>query len=199
VSAALSVLFEPFLPQSSHRLNQMLGIARFDWNDVLQGKTLIFPGHPLGEVTLLFAKIEDETIDKQIYKLKSRSDEMKAEQALQTPAFAPQKDFIDYDLFGKMDIRTGKILEAVKVPKADKLLQLTVDTGIDTRTIVSGIANYYTPEEIIGKDVLVLVNLEPRKLKGIESQGMILMAESPDGSLHFVQATEGVIPGMIVK
>jgi methionyl-tRNA synthetase len=199
VSAALSVLFEPFLPQSSHRLNQMLGIARFDWNDVLQGKTLIFPGHPLGEVTLLFAKIEDETIDKQIYKLKSRSDEMKAEQALQTPAVAQQKDFIDYDLFGKMDIRTGKILEAVKVPKADKLLQLTVDTGIDTRTIVSGIANYYTPEEIIGKDVLVLVNLEPRKLKGIESQGMILMAESPDGSLHFVQATEGVIPGMIVK
>lgn len=199
VSAALSVLFEPFLPQSSHKLNQMLGIARFDWNDVLHGKTLIFPGHPLGEVSLLFAKIEDEVIDKQIYKLESRAAEMKAELPVEAPKVAPEKEAIDYDSFSRMDIRTAKIIEAVKVPKADKLLQLKVDTGIDQRTIVSGIAEHFSPEEIIGKEVLVLVNLEPRKLRGIESQGMILMAEDPDGKLHFVQASAGVPPGMGVK
>jgi methionyl-tRNA synthetase len=199
VSAALSVLFEPFLPETSHKLNRMLGIARFSWNDLLQEKTLIFPGHPLGEVSLMFQKIEDETIQAQIQKLEMRAAEIKQEQNAASPVIQPLKDPIDFESFGKMDIRTAKILDAVKVPKADKLLQLRVDTGIDQRTIVSGIAEHFNPEEIIGQEVLVLVNLIPRKLKGIESQGMILMAEGPDGKLHFVNASSNVPPGMTVR
>lgn len=199
VSSALSVLFEPFLPETSHKLNQMLGIARFNWNDLLHAKNLVFPGHPLGEIALMFQKIEDDTIQAQIRKLEARSAEIQQEQGLTKSVVQPQKDLIDFESFSKMDIRTAKILEAIKVPKADKLLQLKVDTGLDQRTIVSGIAEYFKPEEIIGQEVLVLVNLAPRKLKGIESQGMILMAEGPDGRLYFVKGSAEIPSGMSVR
>lgn len=199
VSAALEVLFEPFMPETTHRLNHMLGIARFDWSDVLSGKKLIFPGHPLGEASLLFQKIEDEVIDRQIQKLTARAAEIQAEQSPAETSLTPQKEAVDYDTFTKMDIRIARILEAVRVPKADKLLQLTVDTGLDKRTIVSGIAEYFEPEAIIGRQVVVLINLAPRKIRGIESQGMILMAEDAQGALHFVQSDDAVPPGMTIR
>jgi len=152
-------------------------------------------GHQLNKAELLFERIEDKTIEAQIQKLM----DTKKENEEETVTTKPSKEEITFDEFMKVDIRTGAILEAEVVPKTKKLLKLKIDTGIDQRTVVSGIAEYYKPEEIIGKKVSILVNLAPRKLRGIESQGMILMAEDTDGKLCFVSPTEDVSDGSEVK
>ncbi len=176
-----AVLAEPFLPFTSDKLLRMLNIDKPSWEDV-NNFDLIKSGHTINKAELLFEKIEDDVINAQIEKL-AKTKEMNTEQNSQV---VPQKDTITYDDFVKQDIRIATIIEAEKVPKTDKLLKIKVDTGIDTRIIVSGIAKYYKPEDIIGKQVCVLVNLAPRQLRGIESNGMVLMAQDSDGSLKFV-------------
>lgn len=194
ISAALSVLMEPFLPFSSDKLAAMLNFQKPGWNEI-NADNLLAAGHQLGKSELLFTKIEDAAIEAQVQKL---LDSRKAyEEAQKT--ITPQKEVTTYDDFMKMDIRTGTILEAERVPKTQKLLKLLIDTGIDKRTVVSGIAEFYEPEQIIGQQVTILVNLEPRKIKGIESQGMILMAENSKGELAFVSATKTVDNGSIVR
>jgi methionyl-tRNA synthetase len=187
IATALSVLAEPFLPFTSGKLKRMLGVDPSpqdvnDWNEVAKEQTILSPGTKVGEAELLFAKIEDEEIQKQIEKLEATKTMNKAE----NKKAEPQKELIQYDDFAKMDLRVGTILEAEKMPKANKLLILKIDTGIDIRTIVSGIAESFSPEEVIGKKVTVLVNLAPRNLRGTESQGMILMTNNAEGKLVFV-------------
>ena len=193
IAANLAVLSEPFLPFSAAKLTNMLKTNTLKWNDA-GSADLLHAGHQLGKPEFLFEKIEDAEVEKQVRKL---LDTKKANEA-NAPA-NPAKDEIVYDDFVKMDIRVGTILEAEKVPKTKKLLKLKIYTGIDQRTVVSGIAGHYKPEEIIGKQVSVLVNLAPRKLRGIESQGMILMAEDKDGTLRFVSPTEKVSNGSEIK
>jgi len=168
------------------------------WNDL--GRNDILPaGHEIGEAELLFAKIDDAPIQAQIDRLeaikKEREEAAKAAAALQVE---PQKEAVSFDDFGKMDIRTATVLEAVRVPKTDKLLKLTIDTGIDKRVIVSGIAEYYKPEDMVGKQICILANLQPRVIKGIESQGMILMAKQGDGKMRFITPQEVVTNGAVV-
>ena len=193
ISANLSTLMEPFMPFSSQKLREFMNIDVIDWAKM--GDGVIPAGHELGEAGLLFEKIEDATIQAQIDKLLAtkKANEMASVKA------APAKENIQYEDFMKMDIRVGKIIAAEKVAKTKKLMKLTVDTGIDERTIVSGIAEHYTPEEVIGRQVSVLVNLEPKPLKGIVSQGMILMAENADGTLSFVSPDKEVKPGSEVR
>ncbi|URM37751.1 methionine--tRNA ligase [Flavobacterium anhuiense] len=209
IAAALSVLAEPFLPFTAAKLSKILnlgdlkehfeGFSKFlkekdrdakdiiidktlGWNDISENSDLLPAGHKIGEAELLFAKIEDEEIQKQIDKLEAT----KTANIAENKQAEPQKDLIQFEDFAKMDIRIGTILEAEKMPKANKLLVLKVDTGIDVRTIVSGIAESFSPEEIIGKRVSVLANLAPRALRGVESQGMILMTTNAEGKLVFV-------------
>lgn len=156
------------------------------WKDATR-TDLLLPGHTINTAALLFDKVEDETITAQIQKL---ADSKKMNEESNTAAIEPSKPETSFDDFSKMDIRIGTILEAERVPKTDKLLKLLIDTGIDKRTVVSGIAGYYKPEDIIGQQVSILVNLAPRKIKGIESQGMILMAENTKGELSFVAPTK---------
>lgn len=209
IAAALSVLAEPFLPFTASKLSKILnlgdlkehfaGFSKFlkekdrdakdifiektlGWNDISENSDLIPAGHKIGEAELLFAKIEDEEIQKQVDKLEAT----KTANIAENKQVEPQKDLIQFEDFAKMDIRIGTILEAEKMPKANKLLVLKVDTGIDVRTIVSGIAESFSPEEIIGKRVSVLANLAPRALRGVESQGMILMTTNAEGKLVFV-------------
>ena len=156
---------------------------------------LVKAGHKIGEGEILFAQIEDSEIQNQIDKLEAT----KTANSLENKKLEPQKELIQFDDFAKMDLRIGTILEAEKMPKANKLLVLKVDTGIDVRTIVSGIAEHFSPEEVIGKQVTVLVNLAPRALRGVESQGMILMANDKDGKLVFVNGNENVINGEIIS
>ena len=193
ISANLSTLMEPFMPFSSQKLREFMNIDVIDWAKI--GDGVIPAGHELGEAGLLFEKIEDATIQAQIDKLLAtkKANEMASVKAV------PAKENIQYEDFMKMDIRVGKIIAAEKVAKTKKLMKLTVDTGIDERTIVSGIAEHYTPEEVIGRQVSVLVNLEPKPLKGIVSQGMILMAENADGTLSFVSPDKEVKPGSEVR
>ena len=193
ISANLSTLMEPFMPFSSQKLREFMNIDVIDWGKM--GDGVIPAGHELGEAGLLFEKIEDATIHAQIDKLLAtkKANEMASVKA------APAKENIQYEDFMKMDIRVGTIIAAEKVAKTKKLMKLTVDTGIDERTIVSGIAEHYTPEEVIGRQVSVLVNLEPKPLKGIVSQGMILMAENADGTLSFVSPDKEVKPGSEVR
>ena len=198
IAAALSVLSEPFLPFTAAKLKNMLAISEgsLNWNDISLKSDLLAAGSTIGQAELLFAKIEDETIQKQIDRLEATKTANKAE----NKKAEPQKDLIQYDDFAKMDIRTGTILEAEKMPKANKLLVLKVDTGIDVRTIVSGIAESFTPEEVVGKRVTILVNLAPRALRGVESQGMILMTQNAEGKLVFVNPdTDGVGNGEIIS
>lgn len=176
---ALSEVFEPFLPATSKKLKTMLNSNEVE----------LEAGHQINAATLLFQKIEDDVIEAQIKKLKESNKKQS------NPKAKPMKDEITFDDFTKMDIRTGTILTAEKHPDADKLLKMTVDTGIDVRTIVSGIAEHYAPEEIIGKQVSVLINLAPRKIRGIVSQGMILMAEDNEGNLAFVAPEKAVDNG----
>jgi len=194
IAANLAVVFEPFMPFTSEKLLKMLNIGKPGW-DMLGRADILAAGHKLGEPSLLFDKIEDDAIEKQLEKLANTK---KANEIKATPV-APQREAVSYDDFSKMDIRVGTILEAERVPKTDKLLKLTIDTGIDKRTVVSGIAAYFTPEQAIGKKVSMLVNLEPRKIRGIESHGMILMAQDADGRLEFVAPLTDVRNGSEVK
>ncbi len=197
IAAALSSLCEPFLPFTAAKLSKILKIEnKIDWKSVSETSELIPVGHQIGEAELLFSKIEDEEIQKQIDKLEATKMANTAENKMTEP----QKETIQYDDFSKMDLRVGTILEAEKMPKANKLLVLKIDTGIDIRTIVSGIAESFSPEEIIGKKVTVLVNLAPRNLRGVESEGMILMATNAEGKLVFVNPdAEGVANGETIN
>ena len=194
ICANLSIAFAPFLPFSMKKLNAMLNIEPLDW-DRLGSTDLLEAGHQLGKTELLFEKIEDEVIEKQIQKL---LDTKKANEAANYKA-NPVRANVAYDDFSKLDLRVGTVLECEKVPKADKLLRFLIDDGLDQRTIVSGIAKMYKPEELIGKQVVFIANLEPRKLKGIESQGMLLSAENFDGMLSLVMPQREVKPGSEVK
>ena len=195
VATALAITSEPFLPFTSEKLKNILQLGTTAWEQVKQNPTTLLPtGHKIGMATLLFEKIEDAAIAKQLERLeKTKQANQQEAQAAAEVTVAPQKELISYDDFAKMDIRIGTILSAEKMPKADKLLILKVDTGIDQRTIVSGIAQSFNPEEIIGKRVTVLANLAPRKLRGVESQGMILMVENAEGKYRFIAPDGGEI------
>ena len=202
IATALAVASEPFLPFTSEKLKRMLQLGAITWESLKTNTTeLLKAGHRIGSAELLFEKIEDAAIEKQLQRLENTKLANKQEaQANTEVTVAPQKELISYDDFAKMDIRIGTILEAEKMPKADKLLILKVDTGIDQRSIVSGIAQSFAPEEIIGKKVTVLVNLAPRKLRGVESQGMILMVENSEGKYTFINPdAEGIANGIEVK
>ena len=202
IATALAVASEPFLPFTSEKLKRMLQLGSITWENLKTNATeLLKAGHRIGTAELLFEKIEDAAIEKQLQRLENTKLANQQEAQANTEiTVAPQKELISYDDFAKMDIRIGTILEAEKMPKADKLLILKVDTGIDQRTIVSGIAQSFAPEEIIGKKVTVLVNLAPRKLRGVESQGMILMVENSEGKYTFINPdTEGIANGTEVK
>lgn len=195
ISTALAVLSEPFLPFTSEKLKNMLNVTlsavegSLGWNDISTKTELLKPGHKIGKAELLFSKIEDEQIQQQLDKLQASKKMNASTSSAQVDAnkkVEPQKETIQFDDFMKLDLRVGTIIEAEKMPKADKLLVLKVDTGIDVRTIVSGIAQSFKPEDIIGKKVTVLVNLAPRALRGVESQGMILMTEDTEGKLVFM-------------
>lgn len=173
----------------------MLAVDKFGW-ERLGAMDLIPAGHAIGEPALLFEKIEDDVIQRQLDKLAATKAANEAAEISQS--IEPQKDTIEFDDFQKMDIRVSTILAAEKVAKTKKLLKLTVDTGIDKREIVSGIAEHFTPEELVGQQVLVLVNLAPRELKGILSNGMILMAEDASGKLRLLQPGEATGNGAVV-
>jgi methionyl-tRNA synthetase len=190
ISANLAVLMQPFLPFTSQKLSSMLNLSLdLTWNDASR-TNLLLSGHQINTAGLLFEKVEDETVAAQVQKLEDskKANELNSQSEINNP-----KSEITFDDFSKMDIRVGTILEAEKVPKADKLLKLLVDTGVDKRTVVSGIAAYYKPENIIGQQVSILINLAPRKIKGIESKGMILMAENNIGELSFVTPEKSTI------
>lgn len=192
--ANLAIAFEPFLPFSSQALRKMLNMESFDWAE-LGRNDLLAAGHRLNQPELLFEKIEDATIEAQVQKL---LDTKKANEEANYKA-KPIRENIEFDDFTKLDIRVGTVLECAKVPKADKLLQFKIDDGLETRTIVSGIAQHYQPEELVGKQVCFIANLAPRKLKGIVSEGMILSAENNDGTLAVVMPQREVKPGSEVK
>ena len=194
ISAALSIIIEPFLPFTADKLRKFLNISKLTW-DLAGSDSIIEAGHTINKAKLLFDKIEDEAIEKQIQKL---MDSKKANLEEQQQA-EPAKENITFDDFVKMDIRVGTILEAERVPKTDKLIKLKIDTGIDQRTVVSGIAVDHKPEDIIGKQVSILINLQPRKIRGIESQGMILMAEDASGKLVFAIPEEKTSNGASIK
>ncbi|MGI6719229.1 MAG: methionine--tRNA ligase [Bacteroidales bacterium] len=197
ICANLSIVSYPFLPFTAEKIREMLKIKYEKWQDA--GKEdLIKAGHNLGEPVLLFEKVEDSVVEWQLNKLKETK-KRNLENIIESKKLPPILPEIDFDDFTKIDLRTAVILDAVKVPKTDKLLKLLVDTGIDKRTIVSGIAEYYKPEEIIGKHVCIVANLAPRKLRGIESKGMILMAEDKSGKLCFVSPTEDFNVGSTVR
>ncbi len=193
IAAALSVLFDPVLPFSMSRLRKNLGLnEKIDWNDV--NSKMLKSGNPVEPGEILFSKIEDETVQKQIDKLEESS---KAEKAEKQESFPELSNPIDFKDFAKLDIRAGEILEAESVEKSKKLIRILVDIGIEKRTILSGIADYFNPEDLPGKKVCVVANLKPKKMMGIESNGMILMGEEPDGRLHFVKCNAK--PGSPVK
>ena len=187
--ASMSIAFAPFLPFSVEKLNRILNVAPLGWDD-LGSPELLPVGHQLGKAELLFSKIEDAEIDKQVQRLAEIKAARQAAEAAAAAAAAPKvepaKEPCTFDEFAKMDIRTATVLAAERVPKTDKLLKLTIDTGLDQRVIVSGIAQYYTPEEMVGKQICILANLQPRTIRGIESKGMILMAKQLDGTMRIV-------------
>jgi len=190
ITANLSILFEPFMPHKAADLAKMLNIALPKWSNA-GNHSILTSNQSINKPAILFAKIEDEAIDTQIEKLKNTTQK--------TSKFPPMKDEITFDDFTKLDIRVGTITAAEKVKKADKLLKLTVDTGIDTRTVVSGIAEHYQPEDVVGQKVSILLNLAPRKIRGVESQGMILMAENVEGNLAFVSPTKDIETGNTIR
>ena len=191
VAGALAYLCEPFLPFTSQKMKSGLNLGNKNWYEVLNTPP-IPTGHQINEMPLLFSKIEDDVIEAQIKKLENT----KINNQKTNPNANPMKEQISFDDFTKIDLRTATILEAEKVEKADKLLKLKVDTGVDVRTVVSGIAESFSPEEIIGKQVMILLNLAPRKIRGIESQGMLLLTTKPDGKLSFVTPNEKVENGI---
>ena len=195
ITANTAIAIEPFMPFSAEKMLKMLAVDKFGWEQ-LGSMELLAAGHTIGEAQLLFEKIEDDVIQAQLDKLEaSRKAKLAAEAAQNV---TEQKAEVTFDDFQKMDIRVSTILEAEKVAKTKKLLKLTIDTGIDKRTIVSGIAEYYTPEQLVGRQVLVLANLAPREIKGIESLGMILMAEDALGRLVLVQPEDKTMSGAMI-
>ena len=193
ICTQLSIAFDPFLPFTTAKLRHILNIKPHTW-EALGQTNLVVAGHQLNQAELLFEKVEDDIINVQIAKLG----------ATETippipPPCVPQKPECSYDDFTKMDIRTAIVLEAERIPKTDKLLKLKINTGIDTRTIVSGIAEYYTPEQMIGKEICILANLTPRVIRGIESKGMILMAKQSNGNMKFITPQEELGPGCVIN
>ena len=190
ITANLAIVFEPFMPKKALELAELLNIVLPRWDQAGKDQ-LINENHIINEPRILFQKIEDEKIDEQIKKLKNQD---------QKPnKYPPMKEEITFDEFSKMDLRVGTITAAEKIEKADKLLKLTVDTGIDVRTVVSGIAEHFKPQEVIGQKVSILLNLAPRKIRGVESQGMILMAETEMGELAFVSPTKEIDAGNTIR
>lgn len=187
LAGALAILGRPFLPFAAKKMTQMLQLPLIHWSDLQ--KELLPAGHKLGKAELLFERIEDDAIAAQVERLRKNAE---ANAKLQNAEVTPAKDDITFEQFEALDLRIGTVLEAERIPKTQKLLKLLVDTGIDKRIIVSGIAEHFTPENIIGKQVTVIVNLTPRKIKGVESHGMLLFAENADGALHIVH-TEGAV------
>lgn len=194
LAANLAIAFEPFLPFSSKKLREMLNMPNFNWDD-LGSTSLVEEGHQLAKAELLFEKIEDAAIDAQVARLETIKKENKAREAKPEP----QKPVVDFESFEKIDLRVGTVEECVKVEKSDKLLKLTINDGNTKRTIVSGIAKHYKPEELVGKQVCFIANLAPRKLRGIESQGMILCSENANGELAFVTVDRKTNNGACVK
>ncbi len=190
ITANLAIAFEPFLPFSAERILKMIKLDKQDWNK-LGAIDLLSEGHQLGTAELLFAKIEDEAIEAQVQKLLAS----KTANATANKKAKAQKEVVEFDDFMKCDFRVGTVLECKKVPKTDKLLQFLIDDGLEKRTIISGIAQWYKPEDLVGKQVCFIANLAPRKLKGIVSQGMILSAEDLDGNLSLIQPASKVEPG----
>lgn len=191
LAAALAPLSKSFLPFTAEKLSAMLNMDKdLKWSELSAQKEFLAPNHHIKEASLLFSKIEDKDIQKQLDKLKAT----KEDNQIDKKEVSPQKETVTFDDFTKLDLRTGEILEAEKVPKADKLLKFKVDTGLDQRTIVSGIAEHYQPEELIGKKVSVVVNLKPIKLRGVLSEGMLLMTENKDGKIVFINPDEKNIP-----
>ena len=195
ITANTAIAIEPFMPFSAEKMLKMLAVDKFGWEQ-LGSMELLAAGHTIGDAELLFEKIEDDVIQAQLDKLEASRKAKLAAEAAQN--ITEQKAEVTFDDFQKMDIRVSTILEAEKVAKTKKLLKLTIDTGIDKRTIVSGIAEYYTPEQLVGRQVLVLANLAPREIKGIESRGMILMAEDALGRLVLVQPEDKTMSGAMI-
>lgn len=195
IASALAILAEPFLPFTSAKLTKILNIELNNWNLDFSQWNVTKPGHQIGQAEILFAQIEDSEIQKQLDKLEASKQANKIANMKAEPA----KETITFEDFAKVDLRIGTIIEAEKMPKANKLLVLKVDTGIDVRTIVSGIAEHFSPEEVIGKKVTVLVNLAPRVLRGVESEGMLLLTNTPEGKLVFVNPdADGVSNGAVI-
>ena len=182
ITAYLALYSEPLLPHTAAKLKQSLSLENWEWNRANQQFTpLIESGKIIQSPGLLFEKIEDNAVEEQLTKLEQSKEQME-----KTSDKTPGKEEIDFESFSKMELRVGTVLSAERVPKTDKLLQFEIDLGFETRTILSGIADYYNPEEVVGQKVTVLVNLAPRKIRGVVSQGMLLMAENIDGSLTFI-------------
>lgn len=194
ISAGLSAITDPFMPFTAAKLKKFLNIENIGWEDT-GDIDFLKPGHHVNPPELLFEKIEDDQINKQLNKLmENRQNSEKAETTIEQP-----KGNISYEDFAKLDIRTGTVIKAEKIAKTKKLMKLSVNTGVDKRTVVAGIAEHFNPEDIEGKKVAILINLEPRKIRGVESQGMILMSENPDGKLVFVSPSGGAADGSIIK
>ncbi len=187
IVANISILCEPFLPFTSKKIKGHLNVSDLIWNDI--GSNILNPNHIISGKAHIFSKIEDQTIEDQIKKLKLNDE---------NDNVMPQKNTIEFDDFTKIDLRVGTVIEAEKVPKSDKLLKLQIDTGLDKRTILSGISKYYSPEEILNKKVMVLINLKPRKMMGFESQGMLLLADDGDGNLSLMQPDSDISDGSVV-
>ncbi len=187
IAAALSCICEPFLPHSAQKLRRILNISTaLSWDNIAHESKLLLPGHRIGQQELLFTKIEDEIIDAQLEKL-ART---KVNNEKETKKSSATKELISFEDFTKLDLRVGSIIAAEKVKKTKKLLQLQVDVGNEIRTIVSGIAETFSPEEVVGKKVTVLTNLAARKISGVESQGMLLMSEDSDGNTVIISPDE---------
>ncbi|UJP63520.1 methionine--tRNA ligase [Mongoliitalea daihaiensis] len=194
IAANLAVVAEPFLPFTAKKIYDMFELNGLTWKDA--GKSdLLLEGNVLNQAALLFEKIEDQTVEQQVNKLL----DTKKKNAMETAPAAPMKELITYDDFVKLDMRVVKVLTAEPMPKSKKLLKLTVDTGLGQRTVLSGVAEHFKPEDLVGKQVVMLINLAPRKMMGIDSEGMILMAEDKDGSLKLLQPHEGVAPGSTIS
>jgi methionyl-tRNA synthetase len=200
VVASLGILGKIFLPNAGEKILEFLNMNKFgknDWDALLQNE-LVSAGTPTKQPEPLFPRFDDKIIDEQIAKLEATK-AAKAEVNAPATTIQPPKEEMTFDDFLKLDIRIGTIKEAAKVPKADKLLQFMVDTGLDQRTVVSGVAEHFEPEELLGKQVVLLANLAPRKIRGVVSQGMILFAEDPDGKLHLINPEYGIPAGCVVR
>tara|TARA_Y100001970_G_scaffold117473_1_gene146061 strand:- start:2098 stop:4110 length:2013 start_codon:yes stop_codon:yes gene_type:complete len=187
IVANISILCEPFIPFTSKKIKELLNISDINWSDV--SSSVVNAGHEISGKAHIFSKIEDKAIEDQIKKLKLNDENDK---------IMPQKNIIEFDDFTKVDLRVGTVIEAENIPKSDKLLKLKVDTGLDQRTILSGISKYYSPNDILNKKVMVLINLKPRKMMGYESEGMLLLADDGDGNLSLMQPDSDISDGAVV-